>query len=76
VKLESMAAAFGVSVNFIDGEVSRFIASKRLTAKIDKVAGVIETNRPDMVNAKYQAVIKQGDALLNRVQKLSRSINV
>lgn len=76
VKLESMAEAFGVSVPFIDAEVSRFIASKRLTAKIDKVAGVIETNRPDMVNAKYQAVIKQGDGLLNRVQKLARSINV
>jgi 26S proteasome regulatory subunit N7 len=76
VKLESMATAFGVSVEFVDAEVSRFIASKRLTAKIDKVAGVIETNRPDMVNAKYQEVIKQGDALLNRVQKLARAVNV
>jgi 26S proteasome regulatory subunit N7 len=76
VKLDSMASAFGVSVQFVDAEVSRFIASKRLTAKIDKVAGVIETNRPDMVNAKYQDVIKQGDALLNRVQKLARAVNV
>jgi len=76
VKLESIAKSFGVSVQFMDAELSRFIASKRISAKIDKVSGVVETNRPDMVNAKYQAVIKQGDALLNRVQKLARAINV
>jgi 26S proteasome regulatory subunit N7 len=40
------------------------------------VAGVVETNRPDAKNALYQDAIKQGDQLLNRVQKLSRVINV
>lgn len=76
VKLVSMAKAFGVSVEFLDGELSKFIALKRLAAKIDKVGGVIETMQPDAVNAKYQQVIRQGDALLNRIQKLSRAINV
>ncbi|KAK8684442.1 hypothetical protein V6N13_040469 [Hibiscus sabdariffa] len=44
--------------------------------KIDKVAGVLETNRPDAKNALYQATIKQGDFLLNRIQKLSRVIDL
>jgi 26S proteasome regulatory subunit N7 len=39
------------------------------------VAGVIETTRPDAKNSQYQAAIKQGDALLNRLQKLSKVID-
>jgi len=76
VQLESMATAFGVSEEFLDKELSRFIASGRLHCKIDKVGGIVETNRPDSKNAQYQATIKQGDLLLNRVQKLSRVINI
>jgi len=74
--LEYMATAFGVSIPFIDRELSRFIAAGRLNCKIDKVGGIVETNRPDSKNYQYQAVIKQGDTLLNRIQKLSRVINL
>jgi len=56
--------------------LSRFIAAGRLHCKIDKVGGIVETNRPDKKNAQYQATIRQGDLLLNRIQKLSRVINV
>ena len=45
VTLDSMAQSFGVSIAFIDNELADFIVSGRLTAKIDKVAGVVETNR-------------------------------
>lgn len=76
VTLASMSHAFGVSVEFLDAEVARFVAAGRLNAKIDKVAGVIETNRPDAKNAQYQEAIKKGDLLLNRIQKLARVINV
>ncbi|KAL9262163.1 26S proteasome non-ATPase regulatory subunit 6-like protein [Drosera capensis] len=76
VTIDAMARAFGVSVDFIDHELSRFIAAGRLHCKIDKVAGVLETNRPDAKNALYQATIKQGDFLLNRIQKLSRVIDL
>ncbi|RDX64750.1 26S proteasome non-ATPase regulatory subunit 6 [Mucuna pruriens] len=81
VTIEAMAKAFGVTVDFIDlqlitlsasRELSRFIAAGKLHCKIDKVAGVLETNRPDAKNALYQSTIKQGDFLLNRIQKLSR----
>ncbi|KAJ6970691.1 26S proteasome non-ATPase regulatory subunit 6 [Populus alba x Populus x berolinensis] len=73
VTIEAMAKAFGVTVDFIDLELSRFIAAGKLHCKIDKVAGVLETNRPDAKNALYQATIKQGDFLLNRIQKLSHA---
>uniref|UniRef100_A0A0C9S491 26S proteasome regulatory subunit RPN7 n=1 Tax=Wollemia nobilis TaxID=56998 RepID=A0A0C9S491_9CONI len=76
VTMEAMAKAFGVRVDFIDMELSRFIAAGKLHCKIDKVAGVLETNRPDAKNALYQATIKQGDFLLNRIQKLSRVIDL
>lgn len=74
--LQYMASAFGVDVDFIDQELSRFIAAGRLHAKVDKVGGIVETNRPDSKNWQYQATIKQGDLLLNRIQKLSRVINI
>lgn len=57
-------------------ELSRFIAAGKLHAKIDRVAAVLETNRPDAKNALYQETIKQGDSLLNRIQKLSRVIDL
>ncbi|XP_075752038.1 26S proteasome non-ATPase regulatory subunit 6 isoform X1 [Rhipicephalus microplus] len=74
--LQYMANAFGVTVAFIDQELARYIAAGRLHCKIDKVGEVVETNRPDSKNYQYQACIKQGDILLNRIQKLSRVINI
>ncbi|ESN93411.1 hypothetical protein HELRODRAFT_103503 [Helobdella robusta] len=71
-----MARSFGVTVEFIDQELSRFIAAGRLHCKIDKVGGIVETNRPDSKNYQYQETIKKGDILLNRIQKLSRVINI
>jgi len=76
VTLQSMATAFGVSPDFMDKELSGFISSGRLNCKIDKVSGIIETNRPDAKNALYQKTIKQGDLLLNRIQKLSKVIDL
>ncbi|KAM1128934.1 hypothetical protein TB2_038723 [Malus domestica] len=76
VTIEAMAKAFGMTVDFIDLELSRFIAAGKLHCKIDKVAGVLETNHPDAKNSLYQATIKQGDFLLNRIQKLSRVIDL
>lgn len=76
VMLSSMAASFGISVELLDKELSRFIAAGRLNAKIDKVGDKIETRRPDKKNAQYHDVIKKGDHLLNQIQKLVRAIDV
>ncbi|KAG6867587.1 hypothetical protein C0993_000837 [Termitomyces sp. T159_Od127] len=70
--VDSLSRAFGVSVEFVDSELSRFIATGRLHASIDKVHGIVETTRPSMKHAQYQSVIRQGDVLLNEVQRLSK----
>jgi len=75
VKLDSMATAFGLSPDELDAELSRFISANRLNCKIDKVNGIVETNRPDAKNHQYQQIVKQGDILLNRVQKLTKSVS-
>lgn len=76
VTLRAMAEKFGVSLSFLDKELAHFISQGRLTAKIDKVDLVVETNRPDKRSAHYQAIIKQGDHLLNQIQKLARCVSI
>ncbi|CAE7181832.1 unnamed protein product, partial [Rhizoctonia solani] len=56
--LDSLADAFGVSVEFVDRDLSRFIASNRLNCTIDAVRGVVETTRPSTKNAQYETVIR------------------
>ncbi|KII89170.1 hypothetical protein PLICRDRAFT_698276 [Plicaturopsis crispa FD-325 SS-3] len=70
--MESLSGAFGVSQEFVDSELSRFIANGRLHASIDKVHGIVETTRPSLKNAQYETVVRQGDVLLNSVQRLSK----
>lgn len=76
VKLEAMATEFGVSSDFIDAELSSFISSGKLTCKIDKVGGVVESNEADSRSQVYVEIIKQGDLLLNRMQKLAGAIDM
>jgi len=76
VSLTSMAASFGVSPAYMDKELSGFISAGRLSCKLDAVVGVVNSTRPDAKSSQYLATIKQGDHLLNRVQKLSRVINL
>lgn len=76
VTLESTAKSFGVSVDFLDKELCEFIANGRLPCKIDRVSGVIESNRPDSRSAQYSAIVKSGDYMLNRLQKLARIMDV
>ena len=56
----------------LHSELSRFIASGRLHCTIDKVNGVVETNRPAVKQAQYDTVVRQGDLLLSSVQRLSK----
>lgn len=72
--LDNMAHAFGVSAAFIDKELSRFIASGRLPAVIDRVQGVVETRRSDSLSGSYSKLLKDGDLLLNSLQRLSRQV--
>ena len=67
VTIDYMAKAFGVSTDFIDKELSTFIYNGKLNCKIDKVSGVIESNRPNRKVEMFNNTIIKGDALLNRV---------
>lgn len=60
----------------INSDLAHFISAGRLNAVINRVNGVVETNRPDVKNAQYAQSIRDGDSLLNSIQKLSRVINV
>jgi 26S proteasome regulatory subunit N7 len=76
VTIDNMANAFGVSGDFIDKELSTFIYYGKLNCKIDKVSGVIESNRPNRKAELFQNTVQRGDALLNRVQKLARGLDI
>lgn len=76
VGLEYMAEQFGVAVDYIEEDLSGFIAGGRLNYKIDKVSGKVvnmETNSKEEV---FKSVVKHGDLLLNRIHKLSRVIDI
>ncbi|CAG9539594.1 unnamed protein product [Cercopithifilaria johnstoni] len=75
VRLDMMAKDFGVSKEFVDKELHRLIATGQLHCRIDAVRGIIIMNHPDTKNHLYHSVIKDGDILLNRIQKLARVIN-
>jgi 26S proteasome regulatory subunit N7 len=53
VGLESMATSFGVSVDWLDRDLAPFIASQRLPCTIDRVQGIISTQRADDKNKQY-----------------------
>ena len=75
VRLDAMARAFGgVSQELLDADLSAFIALGRLDCKIDRVAGTVEPARADSHNTAYNTALHDGDALLNRLQKLARLV--
>lgn len=76
VTLDMMGYEFGVSKEFLDRELSRFISSGKISAKINKIDGIIEANKQTEEHMKYQEVIKEGDLMLNKIQVLSRLLGV
>ncbi|KAH8904314.1 PCI-domain-containing protein [Coniochaeta sp. PMI_546] len=78
VGLESMANDFGVTVDFLDRDLAKFIAAGRIPCTIDRVSGkgVIETNRPDDKNKQYQDVVRQGDQLITKLQKYGQAVRL
>lgn len=78
VGLENMANDFGVSVDFLDRDLAKFIAAERIPCTIDRVTGkgIIETNRPDDKNKQYNDVVKQGDQLITKLQKYGQAVRL
>ncbi|PGG96586.1 26S proteasome regulatory subunit N7 [Blastomyces parvus] len=76
VGLSSMANDFGVTVDFLDKDLAKFIAGDRIACTIDRVKNIIETNRPDDKNKQYADVVKQGDALITKLQKYGQAVRM
>lgn len=76
LSLKSMAQAFGVTVDFLDTDLGKFIPNKQLNCVVDRANGIVETNRPDSKNAQYHLLIKQGDGLLTKMQKYSAAVRL
>ncbi|KAG0679788.1 hypothetical protein C6P40_005177 [Pichia californica] len=76
LSLKSMASSFGVSVEFLDEDLCKFITSKKLNCVIDRVEGIVETNRSDSKNAQYHTLIKSGDVLLTKLQKYGAAVRL
>ncbi|KAI5957313.1 RPN7 [Candida jiufengensis] len=76
LSLKSMATQFNISEDFLDQDLCKFIPNKKLNCVIDKVNGIIETNRPDNKNNQYHLLIKQGDGLLTKLQKYGAAVKL
>lgn len=76
LSLKSMARSFQVSEEFLDNDLCKFIPANRLNCTIDKVNGIIETNRPDNKNSQYHHLIKLGDVLLTKLQKYGAAVKL
>lgn len=76
LSLKSMAESFGVSPAFLDDDLCKFILTKKVNCVIDRVNGIIETNRADNKNIQYDSLIKTGDALLTKLQKYGAAVRL
>ncbi|OBA27655.1 26S proteasome regulatory subunit RPN7 [Hanseniaspora valbyensis NRRL Y-1626] len=76
LSLKSMADSFGVSIEFLDSDLGKFIPTKQLNCVIDRVNGIIETNRPDNKDAQFNCLIKQSDSLISKLQKYVASVKI
>lgn len=78
VTLSSMSAAFRVPVPVLDQMLCTLISNGRVACKIDRVSGSVTTYRGgnNATNFDYHKIIKNGDLLINRIQKLSRLVEM
>ncbi|CAG7942443.1 unnamed protein product [Penicillium salamii] len=76
VGLTGMANDFGVTVDYLDRDLAKFISNNRIACTIDRVNGIIETNRPDDKNKQYADVVKHGDSLITKIQKYGQAVRL
>jgi len=74
VTLKTMSEEFGLSVNFLDADLCSYITEGKLKCAIDSVDGVIATRQYNQRDVEYRDLLKRGDNLVNRLQKLSRTL--
>lgn len=70
-----MAYSFGVSPDFIDKELSIIISDGRISAKIDKVSGIIDCIQDEPTVTLYHKSLRESDILIAKIHKLSRFLD-
>lgn len=76
VSFDYLANTLGVTPEYIEEDFSRYIKLGRLPYKVDKIHGIVEQNSTEKRNATLSSIMKEGDLLLNRIQKLVSSISI
>lgn len=76
VTLQSMGHAFNIPVPVLDQMLGTLISNERIASKVDRVSNSVTTYRGDSANFDYHRIIRNGDLLLNRIQKLSRLVEM
>lgn len=76
LSIESMSKSFGVSIEWLDKDLAKFIRLGRLNAVIDRVNGVVESRKANGRSGMYESVIGEGDKLLNKLQKYQNALVV
>jgi 26S proteasome regulatory subunit N7 len=76
VTLTSMSSAFKIPVAVLDQMLCTLISNERVACKIDRVSGSVTTYRGNATNFEYHRIVKNGDLLINRIQKLSRMVEL
>ncbi|KAA6383469.1 MAG: putative 26S proteasome non-ATPase regulatory subunit 6, partial [Streblomastix strix] len=87
VGFSQMAREFGVSLEFLEIDLERFITAGKVHARIDKVTkrniignegeslgGVVETRRVETKGVKLDAVLTGADKLISKMQKIVGSV--
>lgn len=74
LSLQHMAQSFGVTTEFIDKELSAFVASGRVRSTINYSAGIVETRLQDSKNDQYMKLIEKSDSLMDQMHKLAHLV--
>jgi len=75
LSLQSIADSFAVSIPFIENDLEKMIADKKLCGVvIDKVNGKLEMSQVDQTLKKYEEVIQLGDDVIRKIQRYSSAV--
>jgi len=74
VTLETMSQEFGLSKEFLENDLCGYITEGKLKCDIDSVDGVVATTQYRQRDLEFNKTIKRGDNLINRLEKLSRTL--
>ncbi|CEF64301.1 Proteasome component (PCI) domain and Winged helix-turn-helix DNA-binding domain and 26S proteasome, regulatory subunit Rpn7 family-containing protein [Strongyloides ratti] len=74
IKIQMMADSFGIPKEILDKELHEMAASGLLNCRIDSVEGNVVMHVANKKTSSFKILLKEGDAVINRIQKLSSAI--